>query len=366
MPPKNRFAVLIAARNEQAVIARTVKALKSLNYPSDMFDIFVIPNNCTDNTELRALEAGAKIIRCGGEVKNKGDALHWAVKNLSGKGYDAICVFDADNIADPDFLCRMNDVFCAGAKAAKGKCLCVNPYDSWISGCYAIYFGLFNIFYNNARSALDLSAKLNGTGFAVSTELLDQLGGWNTQTIAEDAEFSSLCAIGGHRVWWVPQAIAYDEQPLTLKQSVIQRIRWCGGIMQVSFSKFPQLIGKCKKNPLAFDFVMFLMTPFVQAASVIPTAYSLVSAIFSYQTDVISFDSIILGLLAGYAGSVCLALLISYLSGLRDKRILKAVFTYGIFMFSWIPISLYCLLRRSGVWHEMPHGLAKVYSREAA
>lgn len=360
-PAKTRFAVLIAARNEAAVIARTVSTLKKTDYPPELFDIFVVPNNCTDNTEELARNAGAEIISCTGRVSNKGDALHQAVEHMKDRGYDALCVFDADNIVDKDYLSRMNDAFVAGASAAKGKCLCTNPYDSWISGCYAIYFGLFNVFYNQARANLGMSAKMNGTGFAISFKLLEDMGGWNTRTIAEDAEFSAMCAMGGHKVWWVPEAVSYDEQPLTLRQSVIQRTRWCGGIMDVAFKKSSRLFKSMgRKNMLAFDFIIFLMTPFVQALSVIPALFNIISTMFlPYHTAVMAFTILIATALMGMMGSMLLASVIAYMSGLHDRRILKSVLTYGIFMLSWIPISFGCLFRRTNIWHEMPHGVAR-------
>ena len=114
--PRTRFACLVAARNEEAVIGALVESLKKQDYPDALYDIFVIPNNCTDDTESEALCAGAKIFRCFEPVRCKGDALHEAVAWLLPQRYDAFCVFDADNVADERFLARMNDAFCAGAQ----------------------------------------------------------------------------------------------------------------------------------------------------------------------------------------------------------------------------------------------------------
>lgn len=73
--PRTRFACLVAARNEEAVIGALVESLKKQDYPDALYDIFVIPNNCTDDTESEALCAGAKIFRCFEPVRCKGDAL---------------------------------------------------------------------------------------------------------------------------------------------------------------------------------------------------------------------------------------------------------------------------------------------------
>ena len=348
-PPRTRFAVLIAARNEEAVIGRTVRKLLQCDYPAGLFDVYVLPNGCTDNTAAAAAAAGARILPCGPSVRSKGAALHLAVEALKDRPYDAICVFDADNLADVAYLRRMNDAFCAGAQVAKGKCLASNPADSWISGCYALYFGLFNLFYNHARQPLGLSAKLNGTGFAVSMDLLRRLGGWNTQTIAEDAEFAAICAQAGQRVWWVPEAVSYDEQPLTLRQSLTQRARWCSGIMAAARLHLPALVRRSPREPLCADFVFFLLTPFIQGFSLLPLLLRL-------YTDPMG---LLAALLAGWLGAAALAALIVRLTGMDRRGLGKAVVTYGIFMATWAPICLWCLIRPVRVWREMPHGLAR-------
>ena len=108
---KTRFAVLIAARNEETVIGALVESLMAQNYPRELYDVIVIPNNCTDNTGLAAAGAGAAVLECTVPTSTKGEVLDFALGRIFqwGKAYDAICVFDADNLVHPDFLLRMND-----------------------------------------------------------------------------------------------------------------------------------------------------------------------------------------------------------------------------------------------------------------
>ena len=88
-PPQTRFAVIVAARNEEAVIGNLVASILSQNYPAALRDVFVAPNNCTDNTEAAAAAAGAEIIHCLAGVRSKGAALHQAIAQLRRRGYDA-------------------------------------------------------------------------------------------------------------------------------------------------------------------------------------------------------------------------------------------------------------------------------------
>lgn len=362
-----RFAVLTAARNEEAVIGNFVESIQKQNYPVELFDVFVIPNNCTDNTELMAKAYGAEIIHCSFPVTCKGDALQQAMMQLRKKGYDAFCVFDSDNIVNPDFLLKMNDAFDAGAKVAKGRQLAGNPHSSWVSGCYNIYFNLFHLFFNKARGACGLSAKLVGTGFAVHKDVLERLGGWNTITIAEDAEFSAQCALLGERVWWVPDAITYDEQPESFRVSLLQRRRWCSGIMQVGKLHFKNLIKQVGKpnGAYATDFAMFLMGAFAQALSIIPLGLTLLAAILDGKEGIFNFIQVMSVYFILYYSLMCIFAAILTFHQERTvfpKEMRPAILLFPIFMASWIPLQLISLFHETKSWSEIRHtGKNKVH-----
>ena len=58
--PRTRFAVVIAARNEERVIANLIRSVRSQDYPAELVDVYAVPNNCTDNTEDAARAAGRR------------------------------------------------------------------------------------------------------------------------------------------------------------------------------------------------------------------------------------------------------------------------------------------------------------------
>lgn len=364
-PPAKRLrkmAVLAACRNEEAVIGGLVESLKAQDYPAEYYDIYVIPNNCTDHTEEAARQAGAKIIQCTGTVGCKGDALHQAVEQLMKEDYEVFCVFDADNHAAPDFLTRMNEVFDAGARVVKARQVAKNPYDSWVSGCYGIYFDLFHLFFNHPRAVCGLSAKLVGTGFAVHRNVLERLGGWNTSTIAEDAEFSSQCAELGERIWWAGDAVTYDEQPLSFCVSLTQRRRWCSGVMQVAKLRLPVLLGKFWKGQegdaamLLLDFIMFLIAPFTQAVSIVPLGLVLLcKGLENGWGNALQYAGS--GLLLYMLAMMLLAAgLVWFRKGKKpDWRMGKAVLLFPLFMASWLPLQIASLCRETKKWEEIRH-----------
>lgn len=176
---QRRFAILIAARNEESCIAGLIESLQAQRYPRELFDIWVLPNNCTDHTVEAAQRAGARIMEMPSSVRSKGAALQYAADTLlrGQQHYDAFCVFDADNEADPAFLAEMNQALSRSA-IVKSRILAKNRMQAGISACYEIYFCTGQIgFLNRAREALGLSARVIGTGFSIQARFAGSVGG---------------------------------------------------------------------------------------------------------------------------------------------------------------------------------------------
>lgn len=342
--PVTRFAVLLPARNEEAVIAATVAQLQRQHYPREKFDIFVIPNNCTDDTEGRARAAGARVLTCSHSVRNKGDALREVFARLRGQ-YDAYCVFDADNLVHPDFLARMNDAVVSGALCAKGRHMAMNPYDSWVSGCYDIYFENFALLYNRPRAAIGLSAKLVGTGFLVTDALLNVLGGWNTVTMAEDLEFSVLCARAGIRIHYVPEALTYDEEPSDFALSLRQRRRWAAGVQQVANLYIPRLLSGAP-TWLEMDMLVTLGLIYAQLLAVIPAIFDLIA---------MPVQNFVTGATGFWLGSTVLALLLTLTARRDPRKMWKSILLYPLFLASWYPLHILSLFAKPKSWKPIPH-----------
>ena len=192
--PKNKFAILVASRNEEAVIGELVESLLEQDYPKDLYEVIVIPNNCTDNTEKVAKKAGATIMKCTVPVKSKGEVLKFAFEKLSKrKDIDAYIVFDADNIVKKDYLTHMNSALCDGYRVAQCFRDSKNASDNWLSGSYSIFYWVQNFFFNKARMQMGGSSSINGTGFMIKKDVIDEFG-FNTVTLTEDVEFTAFGA----------------------------------------------------------------------------------------------------------------------------------------------------------------------------
>jgi len=352
--PKTKFAVLIPARNEENVIAGIVSNLRSQNYPEDLFDVIVIPNNCTDDTLGAAKRAGAKIMLCGVPVKNKGEVLHDILGRLvADSDYGAFAVFDADNIADENFLRETDIAIQNGALITKGRQAVKNPYDSATATCYAVWFELFSRLYNTSRHMINKSAKLVGTGFSVTRELLVRKGGWNTTCICEDTEFNIQCVLEGVNVTWVPKAITYDEQPNSLRVSIIQRRRWASGVMHAGAMYIKPLflnLFSHKHSFIAFDMLIALLVPYGQVLSLIPTGIGIwYAAVFGVSL------STVITLAVTYGAVALVALVTALFAGYKDKRIIPGCLYFPFFLVTWVPLQVYALVNRSTTWTAIPH-----------
>ncbi len=350
--PKTKFACVIAARNEERVVGQLVESLLRQDYPRALFDVYVMPNNCTDHTALAAIRAGAAVLRPRGDIHCKGDALHEAFETLLQKDYDAFCVFDADNFVEEHFLSRMNDAFCAGARAAKGAMRVKNPEDGALCGCYGLYFTCFDFFFSRARMNCGLSSKLVGTGFAVHRSVLERSGGWNSVTIAEDAEFAAYLAETGERVWFVPEAVTYDEAPTEIKVSLRQRRRWSSGVMDVAQARGGQLVSGIFKagGARALDMLLMLLQPYFQAGGFLLTSVLLLSQPRLSQ----ALALLPLSLLAGFLAMAAFARILTAIQG--GKADYRVIFLFPLFMASWLPLNLVSLVCRTRSWQEIEHG----------
>ena len=230
---KLRFAVLVCARNEQDVIRLPIKSVLMGDYPKDRREVIVLADNCTDETVPRARAAGATVWEKTTPSAGKGDVLAWGIDRVRAEGrFDAVAVFDADNIAAANWFDAANDALQDGENVITGRRHSSNARANVISGWYTVYWDIMNELSNRVRTNVGLSGKLTGTGFAF---LLSALGeeGWRTRTMVEDVEFSVQANLRGMRIAYVPEADYADEQPVTVVHMWRQLRRWATGGWQV-------------------------------------------------------------------------------------------------------------------------------------
>lgn len=358
---QHKFMAVIPAHNEEAVIQNLIDSLKNQNYDKELYDIFVIADNCTDHTAMIARNAGAIVYERYDETKKtKGFALDWFLQQKIEENaqYDAVCIFDADNIADKNFLSAMNKKLCQGEDVVQGYRDIKNPTDNWITSGYALFYWTMHKFYHLARYNLGLSPLLNGTGFMVSFDIIKENGGWKTVTLTEDIEFSLQRILKGKRLGWATDAIVYDEQPTGFKQSWSQRSRWTVGHMQCIKQYTGKLADAAKehKTLVNFDGLMYIVgsTPmFILTILLLLSNFALYAV--DGMTQIELFKNLLMYLVPTFVLPSLTAALVMYIDGKPLKPMLKGFFTYPLFMGSWIVINIKCLFKRDTSWEKITH-----------
>ena len=381
-PVLHRYAAIISARNEEGVIGGLVKSLKEQNYPSHLLDVYVVADNCTDGTAAAARQAGAIVYERFNKVQvGKGYAMDWLFHRIfADKGeqtYDAFLVFDADNYVDPNFVREMNKMFDTGEYAAltcyrNSKNFC----DNWISAGYALWFLRESRFLNRPRTRLGVNCAVSGTGFLIDANVIREDGGWPYHLLTEDIEFSISCAVRGRKIGYCGTAIVFDEQPVQFRQSWDQRMRWSKGFYQVDAKYTAPLLHGCvrgkknrKKSRMScYDMLMTvapcnLVTIGVLGLALVACLSSLSQPAFITYRVIRMLGRIILTTLRGVSfslfvfGACTMFAEWKQIKGAAWKKILY-VFTFPLFMLTYIPISLAALVGKVE-WKPIRHGLTK-------
>ena len=357
-PMNKRYAVLISARNEANVIGNLIDCLHSQTYPSELIDIWLVADNCTDNTAEVARNMGCHVIeRFNKEQVGKGYALTYLLDQMNESGasdpYDAFFVFDADNKLDKHYIEEMNKGFQAGFKILTSYRNSVN--------LSALWFIRESRFVSASRMWLGNSCHVGGTGFMFSQEIMRRNNGWKFHLLTEDLEFTMDSVLHGDRIGYCGTAILYDEQPVTFAQSWRQRLRWSKGFLQVFRYYGPALIKRAvrERDFSAVDFTL-LLCPF----TVLGIARVLLGMLFAacgfvtWQSQLNSLTGWTSGIVISVIGMMGLAALTIVAErdhvGATNKELLAYVLAFPIYMLSYVPISFQAVFAKSE-WKPIEH-----------
>ncbi|WEV68937.1 glycosyltransferase [Bifidobacterium sp. ESL0775] len=366
VPMDKRYAVLISARNEENVVPNLIKSIRAQTYPARLVDIWLVADNCTDNTADVVRAMGCNVVeRHNMEQVGKGYALTYLLDAMISKGiandYDAFFVFDADNRLDKHYIEEMNKAFQSGFKILTSYRNSTNLSDNWVSSGSALWFIRESRFLNNSRMLFGSSCHVGGTGFMFSREIMQRNNGWKFHLLTEDLEFTMDSVLHGDRIGYCGTAILYDEQPVSFGQSWRQRLRWSKGFLQVFRYYGPQLIRRAvqERDFSAVDFTM-LICPFMLLA-LLRIALGILFAAFGFVSWTTQLDSLIswaVGGVLGLLGMMFLAALTVFAErgqiGASNKELLAYVLSFPIYMASYIPISFQAIFSKAQ-WKPIEH-----------
>lgn len=256
-----RFCIFVPCHNEGAVVASTVDNYVKINYDEKLFNIYFLADNCTDNTAnlLRsAVEASGKnnffvLERNDSDPQKRGKphAIRWGIELLESKNqfysaYDMFMILDADNFVDADILKHINSQYLSYSPKKRPAMIQVyldsKNSKGWVARAYFANYRIFNTFLQMPKQKLGLVPTIGGTGYAVQTEFLKEIGGFNCTSLTEDLEIQAKATVKNRKIVYNHNTRIYDEKPTGLKQALVQRTRWAQGHWWVFFHYFPWLL----------------------------------------------------------------------------------------------------------------------------
>ena len=270
--------VLVAARDEEAVVGNLVKRLSGLQYPAEKLSICVIDDGSQDRTsdlleDLRKQFNNLSVIRRPvNATGGKSGALNKALKQIEAEW---VLILDADAQLERDSLHRLVSYALKGNwSAVQLRKSVVNTNCNFLTQCQAMEMAMDAVI-QEGRSLLDGVVELRGNGQLLHKTILDKCGGFNEDTVTDDLDLSFRLLLSGAKtgILWDPPV--YEEAVENIPSLWKQRQRWAEGGLQRFFDYWPLLIFSqlqlAKKNDLTCFFLLQYSLPVVAFSDLITT-----------------------------------------------------------------------------------------------
>lgn len=357
--------VMVPAHNEESVITKTIENILELNYEN--FEVIVIDDRSEDNTADVIKELEKNYEKVTAFVRDKdafpgksavlNDALHLA------KG-EAILVFDADARIAPDFLSRLvPNLEPEDVGAAQARKVIINKDYNFLTRCQNNEYTLDTNF-QIGRDAVKGAVELRGNGELIKRKALDDIGGWNEETITDDLDMSTKLHTNGWDVRFCPDTVVYEEGIVYLVPLYRQRRRWLEGSIRRYLEHFGEAFAskdislRARLDMTAYisEFIMpiwLIMEVFFQS--------------FRAATGAAPKNCVLSSLIMGVAIAVCFTLATRYSLRRYDSlgrfQALKQAIETSIYIFAiWFPVVMFICFKilfckKDMNWGKTTHGL---------
>ena len=338
LSPKNegklpKVSILVPVKNEEKVIGRLLRALLNLDYPLQKMEIIIVNDGSTDKT-VEICEEYA--MRYPDRVKllhrstsdGKPSALNYGLRHAKG---EIVATFDADNVPGSDVLLKAVKFFEDPLTAAVQGTICsINADENTLTKFLSYEEAVRYRVYLQGKDVLKLFVHLAGTCQFIRRSALDEVGGWNKESMTEDIEISAKLVGRGYNIRYVSDIRSWQENPVNVTQLVNQRARWYRGCLETAL-RYGRLLRKPNRRnidaeitltapcTLTLSFVGFLIGLF---ASLFPIPYD---PVFTFMAQLSTFSFMAILLIVGFA-------LIYVTKPRRIRNLVWLPFIYGYWM----------------------------------
>lgn len=261
-------SIIVPVKDEEKVVGRLLEAFLNLDYPPEKREIVIVEDGSVDNTVgicakyARQYPNQVRLLRRSSS-DGKPSALNYALKYVRG---EIVGVFDADSVLERDSLSKVFEYFEDMSIAAlQGRPCAINADENMLSKFISYEEAVRYEAYLKGKDALDLFVPLTGSCYFVRGRVLDEVGGWDDESLSEDMELSARLIERGYKIKYASDLRSWQENPTNLKQLFSQRVRWFRGCMEVSLSYgklLKRMNRKCIDAEITF-FSPFMFVPFL-------------------------------------------------------------------------------------------------------
>ncbi|MBH8554866.1 glycosyltransferase family 2 protein [Nostocaceae cyanobacterium CENA357] len=281
-------SILVAAKNEDAVIGKLVKNLCSLEYPNGQYEVWIIDDHSTDKTpqllaELAQEYEQLKVLRRSAQATGgKSGALNQVLPLTKG---EVVAVFDADAQVAPDLLLQVIPLFQhekVGAVQVR-KAIANAKENFWTKGQMAEM--ALDTWFQQQRTAIGGIGELRGNGQFVRRTALESCGGWNEETITDDLDMTFRLHLNNWDIECTSYPAVQEEGVTNAIALWHQRNRWAEGGYQRYLDYWHLILKNRMGTRKTWDLLMFMVTMYILPTAAIP---DLLMAIARHRLPILS------------------------------------------------------------------------------
>lgn len=221
---KQSFLVLIPSYKEDRMVVECVKSALEQNYPEESYEVAVISDRMSADTNSAIASLGANVIVFEPESSSKAKALNHAITYYNEREFDGVVILDADNIVKSDFLCTLNDAFNSGCRVVQAHRTAKNT-DTEVALLDAISEEINNSIFRKGHISVGLPSALIGSGMAFDYSWFKQAVS-KLETAGEDKELEILILKKRVFIYYLDDLLVYDEKTKRDSTYYNQRRRW--------------------------------------------------------------------------------------------------------------------------------------------
>ena len=332
-------SVLVPAHNEALVLQRTIQALLRFDYPKDRYEIIVINDNSSDNTEeimaeLARQHPRSRLICLSTDRKvggtGKSNALNIGFSVAKGS---VIAVYDADNTPEASALRLLVENLVADDKAGAviGKFRTRNRNASILSRFVNIETLSHQCMNQAGRFFFFKLCTIPGTNYVIRRSIIEEIGGWDVKALSEDTEISFRIYRMGYYIKMLPQAVTWEQEPHLLNIWFKQRVRWAKGNVYVMIKNFKYTFDR-NAGAMRLDTLYFALVYSVMITSLVASDFIFLGGILgTVQVKLGGFSSALWGM----AILVFIANMMLTLSLERNEFTLESLGLVALMLFTY-------------------------------